>query len=88
MFLGSRNRGRYSDQRSKQGESLGVKGAVAPGLDLLGPCGRCKDRLLGRGSGAVRDFEQRKDLLIRAPWAAVLRRDWRGRSLCPEFGTG
>ena len=49
----------YSDQRSKQGEDLGVKGAVALGSDL-GPCGQCKDRLLGGGSGAVRVWAEER----------------------------
>lgn len=34
----------------------------------------------------VREFEQREGALIRASWAAVMRRDWRGQSLCPGLG--
>lgn len=56
LFLGSRNREGGTVTRGANKGSLGVKGAVAPGSDLLGPCGRYKDRLLGGGSGAVREF--------------------------------
>ena len=49
-------RGRYSDQRSEQGESLGGSGEWYWGRILLNPVASARSRLLGGGSGAVREF--------------------------------